>query len=153
MCTPISESTYRSRARRDYASGRIASPAEALGCLDGICRRLTSTRRPGSPNTSAPFSSYAPKVNFVTRVPRRLNSLKTRADGRQTRAQPPGPRAVNATIDVVDPGDARIAMRCWSCHADISRSSGGAPPSTRRRSARLTSPHQGRRLRHRLFHQ
>jgi hypothetical protein len=56
MSAPISNSIDCSRPRRDYASGRIDFDrinAEALGCLDAICRRLTSTRRPGSPSTSA----------------------------------------------------------------------------------------------------
>jgi hypothetical protein len=74
MSTPISESTHRSRARRDYASGRID--------FDRITRRGGWLSRRHLP-------------------------------------PPTGLRAVNAIFDFVDPGDARIALRCWSCHADI----------------------------------
>ena len=122
MSAPISNSIDCSRPRRDYASGRIDFDrinAEALGCLDAICRRLTSTRRPGSPSTSAPFSSFAPKVNFIARIPRRLNSPNALAERWRTRARPAGLRAVDAIIDLSDPSDPRIALRCWSCHADI----------------------------------
>jgi hypothetical protein len=84
--------------------------AEALGCLDAICRRLTSSRRPRSPSTCAPFSCFALKVNFAARIPRQLNLRKG------TRARPAGLRPVDASID---PSDPRIALRCWSSHADI----------------------------------
>jgi hypothetical protein len=121
MSTPISESTHRSRARRDYASGRID--------FDRITRRgAWLSRRHLPPPDFYPPARVAEhqrtlqqlrSKGFVARVPRRLNSLNARAERRQTRARPPGLRAVNAIIDFVDPGDTRIALRCWSCHADI----------------------------------
>jgi hypothetical protein len=121
MSTPISESTHRSRARRDCASGRID--------FDRITRRgaWLSRRHLPPPDFYPPAGATEHQrtlqqlrsKGFVARVPRRLNSLNARAERRQTRAIRPDLRAVNAIIDFVDPGDARIALRCWSCHADI----------------------------------